>query len=178
MAKREIVVVPHNNGPYEARGVVTIVTEGGRVLQVNEPAASLCRCGHSGNKPFCDGTHEKVGFKSDLDEAAPAPNGGCEDVCAETEVRDGELKGVRMEGKPVVLGGVGGRIHAMGGVCKHAQALLEEGELEGTKVECPLHGAIFDITTGRVLGPPATVAEPTFDVRVEGGRELASQASR
>jgi nitrite reductase/ring-hydroxylating ferredoxin subunit/CDGSH-type Zn-finger protein len=178
MAEREIVIVPHNNGPYEVRGRVKIVTEGGRVLQVDEPEAWLCRCGHSGNKPFCDGTHEKIGFKSDLDAATPVPSGGFEDVCGEDEVQEGALKGIRIGGQPVVLGRVGGRIHAMGGVCTHAQALLENGEIEVEKVHCPLHGAIFDITTGKVLSPPATAAEPTFDVRVETGRVLVSRTPR
>ncbi len=62
----EFEIIPENNGPYHVKGKVTIVTQDGRVLDVVDDAY-LCRCGHSSTKPFCDGTHEKVGFESDLD---------------------------------------------------------------------------------------------------------------
>lgn len=71
MAENEFVIVAHNNGPYEVRAKVKIVTERGRILQSEETEAWLCRCGQSASKPFCDGTHQKVGFRSDLD-AEPA----------------------------------------------------------------------------------------------------------
>ena len=67
MSESELVIIPHNNGPYEVKGRVRIVTEGGRVLQSEQTEAWLCRCGQSVSKPFCDGTHQKVGFRSDLD---------------------------------------------------------------------------------------------------------------
>jgi uncharacterized Fe-S cluster protein YjdI len=50
------------NGPLLVSGGVRIVDADGRVLYEGEKAA-LCRCGGSGNKPFCDGTHEKNGFR-------------------------------------------------------------------------------------------------------------------
>jgi uncharacterized Fe-S cluster protein YjdI len=49
------------NGPLLVSGGVRIVDAEGTVLYEGERAA-LCRCGGSGNKPFCDGTHEKIGF--------------------------------------------------------------------------------------------------------------------
>jgi 3-phenylpropionate/trans-cinnamate dioxygenase ferredoxin subunit len=61
MAEKELVIIPHNNGPYEVRGKVKIITEGGRLLQTEGTEAWLCRCGQSASKPFCDGTHTKVG---------------------------------------------------------------------------------------------------------------------
>jgi len=48
-------------GPLLISGGVRIVDAEGNVLYEGEKAA-LCRCGGSGNKPFCDGTHEKIGF--------------------------------------------------------------------------------------------------------------------
>ena len=50
------------NGPLLVSGGVRIVDAEGNVLYEGEKAA-LCRCGGSGNKPFCDGTHEKIGFR-------------------------------------------------------------------------------------------------------------------
>ena|SRR5438128_2594120 len=50
------------NGPLLVSGGVRILDAEGTVLYEGEKAA-LCRCGGSGNKPFCDGTHEKNGFR-------------------------------------------------------------------------------------------------------------------
>jgi uncharacterized Fe-S cluster protein YjdI len=50
------------NGPLLLSGGVRILDAEGNVLYEGEKAA-LCRCGGSGNKPFCDGTHEKNGFR-------------------------------------------------------------------------------------------------------------------
>lgn len=53
-------ITPQPNGPLVIRGKLSIETPEG-VLE--ETRAALCRCGQSGNKPFCDGTHNKVGWK-------------------------------------------------------------------------------------------------------------------
>lgn len=172
-------VTPINNGPYHLEGSFTIVTEGGRVVDKVDGEAWLCRCGHSANKPFCDGTHERVGFQSDLDAALEGTSAeGYEDVCAESEIADGELKGVRVGNAPLVIGRVDGQLYAIGGVCTHQMALLEDGELDGKLVICPLHDSGFDITTGHALRDPATVAEPTYEVKVEAGRVFVSRNPR
>jgi len=51
------------DGPLLLSGGVRILDADGVVLYEGERAA-LCRCGQSGNKPFCDGTHKKVGFRA------------------------------------------------------------------------------------------------------------------
>lgn len=61
-AASENTVTVSCNGPYFAKGNLTLVTGSGRkVWQGNNVA--LCRCGASGNKPFCDGSHKQAGFK-------------------------------------------------------------------------------------------------------------------
>ena len=54
---------PQTDGPLRVRGNLEITAGTGRVV-ARVQNANLCRCGHSANKPFCDGTHAKVGFKS------------------------------------------------------------------------------------------------------------------
>lgn len=55
-----------NNGPLRVKGDVTIKdSEGGVYDLKGRDAVSLCRCGHSNNKPFCDGSHNREGFKHD-----------------------------------------------------------------------------------------------------------------
>jgi len=64
------------NGPLVVEGAVTIVDEHGNaiVLPNDKPLVALCRCGHSGIKPFCDGSHKACGFEAL--EIAPAPPAG------------------------------------------------------------------------------------------------------
>ncbi len=57
-------VKPAPDGPLLIKGNVTLVSSGGRESWRGSQAA-LCRCGASNNKPFCDGQHKKVGFKSE-----------------------------------------------------------------------------------------------------------------
>jgi 3-phenylpropionate/trans-cinnamate dioxygenase ferredoxin subunit len=51
------------NGPYEVSGGVELLEADGTPKATNEDPIYLCRCGRSANKPFCDGTHRKVGFE-------------------------------------------------------------------------------------------------------------------
>ncbi len=57
------------NGPLVAKGIRRMKGPDGEEVEVKAVMA-LCRCGHSGNKPFCDGSHEKVGFDSQSGEPA------------------------------------------------------------------------------------------------------------
>ena len=54
-----------DNGPILVEGPVTVIDAEGNALQINaEKPVSLCRCGASSKKPFCDGTHRTCGFSS------------------------------------------------------------------------------------------------------------------
>jgi CDGSH-type Zn-finger protein/uncharacterized Fe-S cluster protein YjdI len=59
-----LVIDPQTNGPLRVRGNLEILSGTGRAV-ARVTTAFLCRCGGSANKPFCDGTHAKIGFKSD-----------------------------------------------------------------------------------------------------------------
>jgi phenylpropionate dioxygenase-like ring-hydroxylating dioxygenase large terminal subunit len=80
---------------------------------------------------------------------------------------DGVL-GVELEGTPLALYNLGGKIYATHGVCTHALAILAEGFVEDGKIECPLHQGLFDIRTGKALCAPLTEDIQTFAVDVEG----------
>lgn len=58
----EVTVRVNDNGPYKVEGTVKLVDGEGNVFDQKEKYY-LCRCGHSNNKPFCDGSHAKVGFE-------------------------------------------------------------------------------------------------------------------
>ena len=68
MADVTIKLIP--NGPYRASGPFTLTDPQGNVVTIEEGrTVSLCRCGGSVRKPFCDGTHGRIGFAAE--EAAP-----------------------------------------------------------------------------------------------------------
>lgn len=75
MAETKVSV--NNNGPLRLEGEFTIYDAEGKAFDLaGRTVISLCRCGHSENKPFCDGSHKKVGFQSEVKARAlppPAP---------------------------------------------------------------------------------------------------------
>jgi len=53
------------NGPYEVTGETAVTDQKRAAYKAEGSPIYLCRCGQSANKPFCDGTHQKVGFKAE-----------------------------------------------------------------------------------------------------------------
>jgi len=90
-------------------------------------------------------------------------------VATVEDLPPGQMRSVAVEGEWIALYNVQGTIYATQGHCSHAEAWLTEGFLEGEEVECPWHGARFNVRTGAVLSMPAAVSLRTFPVKVEGG---------
>ncbi len=65
----DTVITIRRNGPYIVSGTVELRDADGKVYEAQETMA-LCRCGASTKKPFCDGTHSKVGFQA-AEQAVP-----------------------------------------------------------------------------------------------------------
>ena len=85
-----------------------------------------------------------------------------------SEMPPGTCRRVDAGGQAVAVFNVEGTIYALGGKCTHRGGPLGEGELDGTVVTCPWHGAQFDVTTGQVVGPPAGQNVPAYTVVVYG----------
>jgi 3-phenylpropionate/trans-cinnamate dioxygenase ferredoxin component len=79
---------------------------------------------------------------------------------------DGAVR-VELDGLPVCLVRADGHVYAIHDVCSHAEVPLSEGDVEGTTVECWLHGSRFDLTTGEPIGLPATEPVPVYDTTIE-----------
>ena len=60
----EVTIRPSKNGPYIVEGNVDLFDTDGNKIALDKPRIALCRCGASSNKPFCDGTHSKIGFQA------------------------------------------------------------------------------------------------------------------
>jgi CDGSH-type Zn-finger protein len=75
----DVKITPRDNGPLFIEGNISIVDPTGKAFGLaGRTAVALCRCGHSNNKPFCDGSHKSSGFLSqcparDLPPPAPKP---------------------------------------------------------------------------------------------------------
>ena len=74
---------------------------------------------------------------------------------------------VEIDGYPVAIWNAGGEIYATQDSCTHEETSLSDGDLWDEVVECPLHGAQFNVRTGAVLSLPAIFPLKTFPVKVE-----------
>ena len=77
---------------------------------------------------------------------------------------------VDIDGVPVAIWNIEGQFYATQDTCTHEEASLVEGDVWGEVVECPLHGAQFDVRTGEVLSLPAIFPLATYPVKVEDGQ--------
>jgi len=93
---------------------------------------------------------------------------GWQRVAALADLADDAAFATTLGNRRIALYRLDGKVYVLDDVCTHALALLSQGFIEDGAVECPLHGARFDIATGRCLSPPATVDLRTYAVRIEG----------
>ncbi len=91
------------------------------------------------------------------------------DVLAAGEVTTA-LRQAEVDGVPVLLTRVDGRIIAINDRCTHRGAPLSDGTRDGDCVQCPWHGSRFALTSGDVVQGPATRPQPVYEVRERAGR--------
>ncbi len=89
-------------------------------------------------------------------------------VATTDEIKPGERIVVEIDDVWVIVFNVGGEYYALEDMCSHEEYYLSEGELDGYAIECPKHGAKFDVRNGKVLAPPAVVPVKWYKVQVVG----------
>ncbi len=89
-------------------------------------------------------------------------------VAEPKDVPPGTAKAVEAKGRRIALFNIDGTYYAIDDTCTHRGGPLSEGAVEGTTVTCPWHGATYDVTTGNVLGPPASEGVAHYNVQVDG----------
>ncbi len=90
-------------------------------------------------------------------------------VCKANDLPESTMKSFDVEGEPLLVAHVGNEFYCIADTCSHAMAYLSEGELvEGCRVQCPDHAAIFDLKTGEALSLPAVSPVETYPIVVEG----------
>lgn len=90
-------------------------------------------------------------------------------VAEETDLETGTATVVTAGGKRIALCNTGESLYAIDDQCSHDRGPLDQGKLIGNRIECPRHGAQFDVTTGKALSLPAIRPIKTYAVRVEDG---------
>ena len=91
-------------------------------------------------------------------------------VASQSEVPSGEARVFEAGGKSLALCNVDGKIYAIDNVCTHDDGPLGSGKLQDHAIECPRHGARFDVRTGAVLGMPAAYPVKSYPTRIENGQ--------
>ena len=86
-----------------------------------------------------------------------------------SNIPENSIKPFEVSGERIAITNLNGEFYAIADVCTHDGGDLGEGEVvEGCCVECPRHGAKFDLKIGSVKALPATVPIKTYEVKVEG----------
>ena len=91
------------------------------------------------------------------------------DVCSAADLAEGEMKIVEVEGAKIGVFNCGGSLYAIEDRCSHDEGPLAEGEFDPSActVECPRHGSLFDLTSGRPRTLPAYQPVRTYPVTIE-----------
>lgn len=92
------------------------------------------------------------------------------EVGTHDELLPGEFKVVWDEDTPIAVYNIDGDLYAIEDTCTHDGGDLAGGEVFGFEVECPRHGARFDVRTGEVTRPPAVTPIASFPLKEEDGR--------
>jgi 3-phenylpropionate/trans-cinnamate dioxygenase ferredoxin component len=95
-------------------------------------------------------------------------------VCAAEELAPGEMRLIEADGRKIGVFNCEGALYAIEDRCSHDDGPLAEGpfDADSCTVECPRHGSLFDLTSGRPKTLPAYAPVETFDVAIEDGEVL------
>ena len=84
------------------------------------------------------------------------------------DVQAGQVRAIDVAGRRLALCRVGEEFYAVDNVCTHDDGPLADGTLEDHQIECPRHGARFDVRTGGVKCLPAVLPIQSYPVKIEG----------
>ncbi|NOZ86955.1 MAG: Rieske 2Fe-2S domain-containing protein [Deltaproteobacteria bacterium] len=161
------------NGPYLVKGGVELA--GADLGQgVPKDHYTLCRCGKSGNKPRCDGSHWYAGFQDDeaLTISAANRTGKAEPkrfkVAEPGALEEGGMLSIEVANRQMVISRIDGKYYAVQGVCPHQGGPLGQGRIDNKVLRCPWHGHPFDPRTGKSLADDPDLEVYTVQERDDG----------
>jgi 3-phenylpropionate/trans-cinnamate dioxygenase ferredoxin subunit len=94
---------------------------------------------------------------------------GFVELARSDDVAPGQVRVYEVQGRSIALCNVVGAFYAIDDVCTHDGGPLDQGEIDGHQIECPRHGARFDVRNGRALTLPAVRPVRSYPVQVEDG---------
>jgi len=89
-------------------------------------------------------------------------------IASTSDVPLGTVRVYGLNGRQIAVCNVDGTFYAIDDICTHDGGSLDQGELQGDQIECPRHGARFDVTSGRAITLPAVMPVKSYPVQVEG----------
>jgi 3-phenylpropionate/trans-cinnamate dioxygenase ferredoxin subunit len=93
-------------------------------------------------------------------------------ACRLDELPVGAARRFDVSGEALCLVRTETAVHALDDICPHADVSLSDGEVDGSTIECWLHGSRFDLHTGAAYGPPATTPVTVYPVIIDADRVL------
>ncbi len=90
-------------------------------------------------------------------------------VCSLAELEEGRAGNYTVNGRGVLIALDGGRVYAVQNTCTHDDGAFGDVAVIRGEIQCPRHGARFEIAGGRAMQIPAVIDLETFDVKVENG---------
>ena len=88
------------------------------------------------------------------------------------DVAGGTVQVVEVDGRRLAVCNTGQGFYTIADVCTHDGGALDQGELMGCEIECPRHGARFDVTTGKVKALPAVRPVKTYPTRINDAGQV------
>jgi 3-phenylpropionate/trans-cinnamate dioxygenase ferredoxin subunit len=86
-----------------------------------------------------------------------------------SDIPEGKVAPFHVEGTPIAVANVEGRLFAFDDLCTHKGCSLTTGQLDSTSIKCPCHGSVFRVTDGSVINGPATRPLGTYEVQLADG---------
>jgi 3-phenylpropionate/trans-cinnamate dioxygenase ferredoxin component len=71
-------------------------------------------------------------------------------ACKTSDIKDNDMKGFKFADEDVLIAKVGGQYYAVSALCPHMYGYLGKGKLNGYIIKCPVHGAEYDVRTGKI----------------------------
>lgn len=93
-------------------------------------------------------------------------------IATKSEIKDGDKLLLEADERLVILCQIGNDYFCIDDVCTHDGGTLSDGDHSGCEIECPRHGARFDLRTGKALCMPATQDTLAHEVKVDGDEIL------
>ncbi len=93
-------------------------------------------------------------------------------ICSPTDIPEGKIREFKLQGQPIAIAHVKDKFYCFAGLCTHASCPLAGGDLKDYLISCYCHASQFDIRTGQVITPPATVPIKTYPLKIENAKVL------